>query len=278
MPIDKAKVVEVHEEIRACFKGHLKSSNKSYALDFKPGAPLQVKPHDAKAGQRGEHWKIVSAMPGPEKREFRNQQTELSSDILKKFRSPKFYCIPLPVHRDPVLRGFEVLNQKDLIGNCYEMAVAAAYVVAQRKVGTPWIGRISRPGDHAFCLVNGGVTPRWKAVEWMRIAQADAWIIDPWANICCKQNEYPARFADQMRIWAHQGKQVWYRDENDVGNPIDPSSPTYLSGFEEGPLRFEKGSGRISDKLPRALQKQRDAQADPLPGAFGRWSPDDDWS
>lgn len=277
MSVDKVKVVAVHEEVRACFKGHPKSGNKSYQLDFKPGLALHVRAHEAKAGQGGEHWKIVSAAPSREQREMRNQQSDRAVDKINAFRESTFLSIGIRVHIDPVLSGYKVLDQHELVGNCHEMAVAAAFVVALRNVGTPWVGHIKRPGNHVFCLVNGGEKPVWKNVKAFLTTPTDAWVIDPWANICCRQGEYVARFADQMRIWAHHGKHVWTPLAKGGDKLSDPSSIDYLAAFEAGPLVFEKGCGKVTDQLPRALQKQRDAKTKPLPGANGRWSPDDDW-
>ncbi len=277
MPVDKLKVVAVHEEVRACFKGQFKSGNKSYLPDFKPSAALRVMAHDAKAGQRGEHWKIVSAMPSPEKRAIRNDKSDHAVVKINEFRKSALDGAGLTVLSDPILSGFEVLNQKELVGNCSEMALAAAYVVALRRVGTAWVAYIMPPGNHAFCLVNGGEKPTWKNVKAMLAAPANAWVIDPWANICCMQHEYAARFADQMRIWAHHGKHVWMRGAKGADKLGDPSAVAYLSDFESGPIMFVKACGEVLEKLPRALQKQRDAKTKPLPGANGRWSPDDDW-
>lgn len=271
MPLDKVKIVAVHEEVRACFKGQLKSGNKVYQLDFKPGPPPRMNALEAKAGQAGAHWKIVSAMPNMKKREFRNKASDTSDDHQDKFYkkiAERKLTLPLQV-------GYHVLNQKVRAGNCGEMAAAAAYVVALRKVGTPWIVDINLPGEHVLCLVNGGETPNWKNVRSFLTAPGDAWIIDPWANICCKQQEYAERFAEQMLIWSHHGKLVWYVDPKGIERPVDPASPLYLHGFENGPLVFEKCEGTIARALPRALSKL--AEAKPLPGANGRWSPDDDW-
>jgi hypothetical protein len=35
-----------------------------------------------------------------------------------------------------------------------------------------------------------------------------AYVVDPWANVCCPVDQYPSQFRDRMLLWSKKGKQI----------------------------------------------------------------------
>lgn len=267
MPIDKAKVQVVHDEVRACFKGHLKSSNKGY---FESPACTPPTRDDMKRPP-GTHWKIV---PGLLQRQVRNQNRVIAVPMVSDRK--KFLIRP----GGTIMGfGFAILNQQELTGNCPEMTAAAAYIATYRKAGTAWWMAIQPPGDHAFCLINSGAQPTAKSVHALSLSGADAWVIDPWANVCCRIQDFEQQFIAQMHAWTRKGKYIVYFNRALNANCVmSPSHPAYLDGFCYGALHVFKASAPLAATLPRAMRERKDMKAKPLPGANGVWSADDDWS
>ena len=267
MPIDKAKVQAVHDEVRACFKGQLKSSNKGYFETLDPAPPAW----DDMKRPPGSHWKIV---PDLAHRKVRNENRVSAVPVVSDRK--KFLVRP----GGTIMGfGFAILDQRELTGNCPEMTAAAAYIATYRKAGIAWWMAIQPPGDHAFCLINSGAQPTVKSVHALSFSGADAWVIDPWANVCCRVQEFEQQFIAQMHRWTRQGKFiVSYNRALNANILTGPSDPVYLDGFRYSELHVYKASAPIAATLPRAMRERKDAKTKPLPGANGVWSADGDWS
>lgn len=244
MPIDALKVQAVHAELRAYFKGQPKSRNKGYH----PLPPAAITKPDAKksVGLKPAHWKIV---PGPAQRAQRQRDAEFVNLHLDGLRT-KLDCLDL------VQSGFTVLDQPRLIGNCCEMSQAAGYLVLLRKAGTPWIVEIDDPADHMFCMVTDGRKPTSFTVNEFAMDFSGAWIIDPWANVCCEITDYSQEFIKQMESWKQQGKFV----RGFFHKAVDPTSQEYLSGITSSALEYALVTGAIPHGLPRAVREHKDGK------------------
>ena len=244
MPIDALKVLAVHAEVRSYFKGQPKSRNKGYhplplAANSKPDAKKAV-------GFKPAHWKIV---PGPAQRIQRQLDAEFTDQHLDHLRLKL-------ASQDLAQCGFTVLDQPMLIGNCSEMSMAAAYLVVLRKAGTAWVVTIDDPGDHMFCLVTNGQKPTTFCVNEFAMDFSGAWIIDPWANVCCEIREYGNEFIKQMASWKHQGKFVY----NFIYQKVDPTSQQYLNDFLVGELEYALVTKVLPPGLPRAVRERKDGK------------------
>lgn len=283
MPIDKAKVQAIHDEVRSCFKGQIKSSNKGYDPDFDLQTPPtgKLKMIGAKPGQKGAHWQFV---PDQKQRDARILNMKLAATMGFRLRHELIAHETMWRKWDPVAHGFIVLNRKTLVGNCLEMASAAAYLAVRRQVGTPWLMCIQPPGDHVFCLVNEGQKPGAGKVDDFLTHPSDGWVIDPWANVCCPAVEYQQEFCAQMLHWSKQGKtvsaNVKYGENENCTHvfDIDPASFDYIKQFRTAPMTSFGGSSSVSSTLPIAIRDKKSSASKPLPGAGGAWSADGDWS
>lgn len=209
MPIASLDALRIHREIRAYFKGQFKSGNKGYPLtrggaDLEPGSKT------------------------PAARLARERKRAAGQGLLMELQGS---------YTDILEQGVRVLNQssRGRVGNCTEMAYAAAYLARCYGTGVPWIGCIGKPGDHVFCILGTATAPNFTRVQDMFLDYRGAWVIDPWANTCCLLRDYAQQFIQRMNKWTAEGKRIWDYDKESW---VTPSSPAYLNGFLSGPLRY----------------------------------------
>ncbi len=236
MAINEALVREVHATVRAYFKGRKKSANKIYDTSAANFADLKMTP----AMQKKIAW--------------RNMNAAKAWDNIKPLRESKAFDTG-----DMLSYGFEVLDQLEVAGNCVEMAAAAAYLVVRDKIGTAWFVGANAPADHAFCLVDDGADQHPETIgghKGYSVSSSDGWVIDPWANVCCKMRDYDAQFAAKMRQWSAQGKRVRVFRPSDLAVSIlDPADPDYLGNFRVGPLTYIAVGDKLPQSVPRALYR-----------------------
>jgi hypothetical protein len=128
-------------------------------------------------------------------------------------------------------------------GNCWEQACVAAWGAQFYGFTTSYTCMIDDPGDHVFCLVDYK-NPVWKTVSDMKTAGGEGWIIDPWANTCCRPGEYVERFQAKMQKWAAQGKRIWYDTKvNNFTGWTDALAYKYRDGFLNGPIAYSQCMG-----------------------------------
>jgi hypothetical protein len=231
------------KDVTLFFKGDLKSSNKFYdenvCLDEKTISALECK----------------SKEEALQKFSDRNKNKEIVKVELSKYREFFDY----DTKDDAYAYGAEIILQpeKNRKGNCLEMASLAAFHAANKKSlnDLVWVGHITKPGDHVFCLVGKAEQPSWKSVsEMVKAAADDWWVIDPWADICCQAKQYDSKFEEQMSIWSGQGKRILM-----YGVEYNPSEEKYMFGFRNGDLRIKK----VVNTLVKA-KKVTDEESDNL--------------
>ena len=231
MAINEALVRGVHATVRAYFKGKTKSSNKMYDttfLDLKSTPGLQEKVTRRNTNSMGASFQINRL----------RQDRKFNADDILPF-------------------GFDVLDQQDATGNCVEMAAAAAYLVRRENIGTAWFVAINPPGDHAFCLVDNGAEDHPETITGPKgysVSSSDGWVIDPWANVCCKMRDYDAAFYKKMCEWSKQGKLIIVeRADEDFATAMNPAEFDWLSGFQKGKIEYIKTSDQLPQGIPKAL-------------------------
>lgn len=223
MPIDAVEIKKIHDAVRAYFKGAIKSGNKVF----------DVKQATAKfsAGDEKSWEKRLDRMM------LRNQNSDKADQAIALLRQKLSSA-----NYSPLQYGEFVMRQRkaDTVGNCEEMAKAAASLVTAA-IGTAWIGMIGPPGDHAFCLVNHGRDVKPDFVKLFQFASSDSWIIDPWANVCCPIKNYPQNFTIKMKKWKSEFKFIiaWSDDLKKNVN-VDPASDAYLNGIYSSRIRYVK--------------------------------------
>lgn len=217
MPVNKFKVEKAHKLIRAFYKGQVKSGNKMYA---------QPKPNAI----------VSEAMR--KKHALREENVEKALDQISTQRR---YLDDHSLYEYANYLIDAHYEQRMVIGNCFEMALLAAYYCWEIKSGTAWVVELGAPGDHGFCIVTDDKTPAWQTVAAFKDDKSDAWAVDPWANVCCPLGEYESRFEKKMDDWTSQGKRILMREPDGSGYEwMVPNSDTYLSGFAKGALSYVK--------------------------------------
>jgi hypothetical protein len=221
MAIDEKSIRAIHNYIRHLFKGRKKSSNKLFDMDDMGGGDV----------------KLSTAMQA--RMTLRNVNALRASPVIQALRESKAFR-----NKDMYSYGSDVLEQEDVAGNCVEMAAAAAYLVAREDLGSAWYVSIKAPGDHAFCLVDSGVEYQPACIGgnngYTIRGAAACWIIDPWANVCCKMRDYDALFEAKMRKWSRERKRVRIIRSPDNVMILDPGGAQYLKGFREGPITYRQ--------------------------------------
>jgi hypothetical protein len=214
MPLMTAETAaDIMGVVDGFYTGKEKSSNKLYDVN--------------QAGTR--QYALVGAAAAKADRRWNNAQ-EASSRIPAQ-RSA------LNRNNQTVLQyGKTIWTTNKGSGNCYERACLAAFVASELLYTGIYVAGISSPGDHAFCLVGGGI-PAWKTAEQMDGAVSTAWVLDPWAATFCPVAEYPSKFLAMMGTWTARGMRIFFHN-NTFNGWIEPSNKAYLTGFLEGPLNF----------------------------------------
>lgn len=156
-------------------------------------------------------------------------------EIIDVFKAAK----ALPADHRPLDRW------QDKMGNCDELAVLARMTLEQN----PFVcvcalsteanqvvfdhQNRAHQGDHVFTIfglrlsVDASFTRTRPPSPPIVITKRDratldrAWVVDPWANLCCRIDQYPSQFRDKMFHWSQRGKQILIG----VGKSIDPGLP-----------------------------------------------------
>lgn len=219
--VTEATAMKIHGSVRDFFKGGIKSSNKRYIKENEKSERRnanQVKAAEKIAIYR-ESLKTGGAKGG---------------SLSKWERAKKIHSLG---------------SGASSYGNCTEMALLACYFAALEKIEyAVMCGFASETSDHAFCVVGLNGNPPWKCITDMNSWSGEGvWVIDPWAKICCKPQEYQVRFFQKMKYWQEKGKQIgvggsWLEDQCSQG---------YLESFNRTPLNIAGVYiySRIKDEL-----------------------------
>lgn len=129
-------------------------------------------------------------------------------------------------------------------GNCEEMADVAAYLAIsefQVPADQVYIGMVTYPGDHVFCLAGADSEPDdWTCLNDMESKPGpQAYVIDPWLHVACHAKLYP-EFAERMlRKWHREGKRVGWSGKDGQQDGWYAPSGTYAKSFPTAPLTFK---------------------------------------
>lgn len=121
--------------------------------------------------------------------------------------------------------GAHALNRPDLIlkagaGNCGEMALLSRDIV-KKSGGHAYEWKAS--DARAFTVIGGPATLPAGTVNFAEAAWADAWIVDPWADIACPARLYTRKLDEVMTQWERANLKIM-----DRGNLMSPLDRTWL--------------------------------------------------
>lgn len=214
--------LEVYDEVRAAFKGTLKSNNKSY----KSGGELKEK---ARRELRN-----------------RNRRTIFTTNCLENLRKMNKF-------NNSYLYGQIVLAQKrsEMCGSCLEMTAAAVFLAVNREIGEVWEIHVRKPGDHGFCIVGsrGSQLPDSKNLADLTNNLKDAdqldkfFVIDPWFGISCNFRDYHQKCLEKLKKWWGVGKCI----DDIFSREIKLASPEYLKNLFSGKLSHRKSLSRENE-------------------------------
>ena len=116
--------------------------------------------------------------------------------------------------------GKKLLKMRPLSANCSELAMMAA-ASAWVKLGEPKVPPVAlvslaKPADHVFCVV-GDDDHIFELLNWtieglVMARYTDVmWVADPWLNVNCRLQDYPARAAAKFNKWQAANKRIAWK-------------------------------------------------------------------
>ncbi|NWD79149.1 hypothetical protein HX891_02085 [Pseudomonas reactans] len=106
-------------------------------------------------------------------------------------------------------------------GNCDQMARAAAEIIKESG-GDASVWAMS---GHVFTVVGAPTGLNARTIDFSEPKWANAWIVDPWAEIECKASEYVTRLKQKMDEWQRAGKELLIVNPSPPGGAPQWSSP-----------------------------------------------------
>lgn len=100
-------------------------------------------------------------------------------------------------------------------GNCDQMARAAAEIIKESG-GDASVWAMQ---GHVFTVVGAPTGLDARTIDFKEPKWADAWIVDPWAEIECKASDYVDHLKRKMDEWSSAGKELF------IANPSTPDAP-----------------------------------------------------
>lgn len=110
------------------------------------------------------------------------------------------------------------LIMKTGAGNCGEMAILAREILHKSGArAAEW----HAGNAHAFTVVGGPTGPVKPTVDFSEPAWANAWVVDPWADIACPASDYIAQLKATMAKWDKAGWKIREGIKRNM-SPLDP--------------------------------------------------------
>ncbi|WAT26942.1 hypothetical protein [Pseudomonas sp. GXZC] len=106
-------------------------------------------------------------------------------------------------------------------GNCDQMARAAAEIIKESG-GDASVWAMS---GHVFTVVGAPTGLNARTIDFSEPKWANAWIVDPWAEIECKASEYVTRLKQKMDEWQRAGKELLIINPSPPGGAPQWTSP-----------------------------------------------------
>jgi hypothetical protein len=198
--VTPTQAIEIHKRVRNFFKWEPKSSNKQYDI-----------------------------LKNPDKESIRHEYHKVAWERFATLRAGR-RDMSLAEEAEAIAK----LGSGGRVGNCHEMALVACLYAKDVLPTGIWLGSIGGLGNHAFCLLGPTTDPTWTCTLYMSLStDIGAWVVDPWANVCCDARTYHTDFCRKMEDWGDGGKQILSK-----GGWVDPASWDYKTGFLIGDLSF----------------------------------------
>jgi hypothetical protein len=116
-------------------------------------------------------------------------------------------------------------------GNCGEMSLLARDIIT-KSGGTAYTWGA---GDaHAFTVVGGPSILPGDTVDFSQAEWANAWIVDPWAEIACPARQYTAELETTMKRWDALGWKI-REGRNPNMSPLDNNWTNTLFNLPKSP-------------------------------------------
>jgi hypothetical protein len=218
---------KIRDDVRDFFKLGNKSSNKRYFVKHNGSRDLFA---IRRLGKRGKTKEVERA----DRRERGRQRSKAN-----RVKDHEWDSLA------ELVELLFAMPETDRSGNCQEMAAISAYMVYMGNHAKPdsiYYASITKPGDHAFCLVRqswGSLPDAYSSVSEFTHAPSSRWwfVIDPWLNVVCRANEYLFYAHVMLEKWGIEGKRVaWMNGAQGPG--WYPPNGEYRTKFKEAPMNL----------------------------------------
>ena len=129
--------------------------------------------------------------------------------------------------------------------NCQELACIAAEC-AYTELGKPnpapiALADLEKPADHKFCVVaDSSSLTKLKGVPIDQLGSIfsmsdDAWVADPWLNVCCRLCNYGVLAEAQLKKWQSKNKRIAW-NSGSLGAGWYAPQGEYSKGFMQAKL------------------------------------------
>lgn len=151
----------------------------------------------------------------------------------------------------PIMRGKMLIKAKAMSMNCGELADISAWYAYEETKDVKVIATVSleSPGDHCFCVV--GPRNSYPSLDGRTVQKLDElgrgfrshhlYAVDPWANICCRIEDYPSEFKSKMNKWATDNKRVGWQGKDGKTPEWAPPTGDYLNVFLASKMKVTEG-------------------------------------
>jgi len=119
-------------------------------------------------------------------------------------------------------------------GNCDHMAYVACFIInANGGTASLW-----KTKGHVFTVSGVPKGTSQSTIDFSEPAFKDAWVVDPWADVICRANEYVTKFGDQMSNWKYENKMILTTDWGAMPPELqwmEPIDKRWTSRIIDGP-------------------------------------------
>lgn len=213
--VDSYTVKSIFEQTREFYQNGVKSNNKCYHGEESKMPPTS----------RFFNWKLSK------KQKLRNETVRKTLSSFQATRNS--YAKP----GDSLLSvGTTLHSTGNNAGNCGEMACVALHIAIENN-HVP-------VNDVKYCQLDYANAEDGRSFNHTFIAigtEEGEWIVDPWANVCCKTDEYADQVTAKMKKWNKEGKRLQFvqNEKPYWGSPEDPIMQDLIAPMCDGQAGYK---------------------------------------
>ena len=138
----------------------------------------------------------------------------------------------------PCIYHSELKLPSEMMGQRVKELVRRYFMEGIKSSNKLYLGSISNPGQHVFCLVSDAPIPNerlagFKLLQFMK-ENRNHLVVDPWLNTSCASGAYIARTFERLQKWHSEGKRISWTGKKGTG--WYPAIGEYSTGMRQSDL------------------------------------------